>query len=135
MTDYDKRQNSFALSYLISFSHFSFCPSKEHQTANKMSILINYSTDVLIKLFSAISVFLSTKLMNTIECFYDSIYVLIVFALNVLYFDKPPVKTYVNLYWLLISALAIPVFPMNNNNIDDILFVVAISSGCIFGRI
>lgn len=29
--------------------------------------------------------------------FYNSIYVLIVFALNVLYFDKPPVKTNVNL--------------------------------------
>lgn len=61
--------------------------------------------------------------------FYDSINVFIVFALNVLYFDKPPVKTYVNLYWLLISPLAKPVFPMNNNNIDDILFAVAISSG------
>lgn len=48
MTDYDKMQNSFALTYLISFSHFRFCPSKDEQTANKMSVLINYSTDVLI---------------------------------------------------------------------------------------
>lgn len=60
-TDYGKRQNSFALTYLISFSQFSFSPSKEDQTANKMSILINYSTDVLIKLLSAISVFLAAK--------------------------------------------------------------------------
>lgn len=57
MTDYDKRQNSFALSYLISFNQFSFCPSKEVQTANKMSVLIKYSTDVLIKLFSEIRCF------------------------------------------------------------------------------
>lgn len=60
-TDYGKRQNSFALSYLISFSQFSFSPSKEDQTANKTSILINYSTDVLIKLLSAISVFRAAK--------------------------------------------------------------------------
>lgn len=64
MTDYDKRQNSFAL------SQFSFCPSKEEQTANKMSVLINYSNRCPYQA-SLCNCYVSSNkiLMNTIECF------------------------------------------------------------------